>query len=82
VLTRDQWTRIEAEAGPPIGTVIESLDAWVYIAQLPQSNPYSPGSPDGEQFDAMRLSIRDVRARFSIEGDGPRAANASDTGEL
>ena len=82
VFTREQWNRIQAEAGPPVGTTIESLDAWVYVAQLPQSNPYETNSADAEQFDDMRLAIRDVRARFSIEGGGPDPAAAREAGDL
>lgn len=83
VFSTDTWARIDAEAGPPLGTVIESAGGWVFLAQLPQSNPYPPKSLDGEQFDAMRLSIRELRARFAIEGDGPDApATPSETGEL
>jgi hypothetical protein len=80
VFTRDAWARLEGESGPPVGTVVETLDAWTFVAQLPQSNPYPAESLDATQFDAMRLSIRDVRARFSVEGGGPAAATAS--GEL
>ena len=65
-----------------MGTTIESLDAWVYVAQLPQSNPYETNSADAEQFDDMRLAIRDVRARFSIEGGGPDPAAAREAGDL
>ncbi len=82
VFSRDAWTRIENETGPPIGTMVDTIDGWVYIAQLPQSNPYSPESLDGPQFDAMRLSIREVRARFAIEGEGPAVVRDSDPGEL
>ena len=78
VFPRDQWQRIDAEAGPPVGTVMKALDAWVYVAQMPQSNPYPDGSSDAQQFDAMRLPIRELRQRISIEGDGPTAAGASD----
>ena len=81
VFPRHEWARVDSEDGPPVGTVIDSLHAWVYVAQMPQSNPYPSGSPDAEQFDAMRLSIRELRARFSIEGDGPDP-NARDAGEL
>lgn len=81
VFPREEWTRIDSADGPPIGTVIDSLHAWVYVAQMPQSNPYPHDSLDAEQFDAMRLSIRELRARFAIEHDGPDA-NARDAGEL
>jgi hypothetical protein len=81
VFPRHEWARVDTEDGPPVGTVIDSLHAWVYVAQMPQSNPYPDGSPDAEQFDAMRLSIRELRARFAIEGDGPDA-NARDAGDL
>lgn len=82
VFSREQWDRIQAEEGPPIGTSVETLEAWEYVVQLPQSNPYELGSADGEQFDAMRLAIRDVRARFSIEGGGPDPAAAREAGDL
>jgi len=81
-MTREQWDRIQAEEGPPIGTSVETLEAWEYVVQLPQSNPYELGSADGEQFDAMRLAIRDVRARFSIERGGPDPAAAREAGDL
>ncbi len=81
VFPRAEWARIETDDGPPIGTVVDSLNAWVYVAQLPQSNPYPDASLDAEQFDAMRLSIRELRARFAIEGGGPDQ-HAPDTGEL
>ncbi len=80
VFSRDTWARIDAEAGPPVGTLIERTDQWAFVAQLPQANPYPPESLDGAQFEAMRLSIREIRARFSIEGDGPDASR--ETGEL
>ncbi len=73
VFGRDDWLRIDSESGPPVGTVLESLDAWTYVVQLPQANPYPARSIDAAQFDAMRLSIREVRVRFSIEGGGPSA---------
>jgi hypothetical protein len=82
VFTREQWDRVQAEAGPPLGTTIESLDAWVYVVQLPQSNPYKMNTADAEQFDAMRLAIRDVRARFSVEGGGPDPTAAREAGDL
>ena len=82
VFTRQQWEHLQTDDGPPVGTTIESLDAWVYVAQLPQSNPFQPGSADAEQFDAMRLAIRDVRARFSVEGQGPDASAAREAGDL
>lgn len=83
VFSHDTWARIDAEGGPPLGTLIETAGGWVYVAQLPQANPYSTDSSDGKQFDSMRLSIRDLRARFVIEGDGPDAsATPSETGEL
>lgn len=83
VFSNDTWARIDAEAGPPLGTVIENAGGWVYLAQLPQSNPYPADSPDGEQFDAMRLSIREFRTRFAIEGSGPEVVPTTrETGEL
>lgn len=76
VFKREEWLRIGAEPGPPVGTTIDSVATWVYVAQLPQANPYPEGSPDAEQFGAMRLSIRDVRAGFTVEGEGPGAYDA------
>ncbi|MCI0451961.1 MAG: hypothetical protein L0Z51_06140 [Candidatus Latescibacteria bacterium] len=78
VFARDDWSRIDAGPHPPVGTLIENADEWAFIAQLPQSNPYPRDSLDGAQFEAMRLSIREMRARFSVEGEGPSKPDAGD----
>jgi hypothetical protein len=78
VFSREAWTRIDAAPHPPVGTLIESAGEWAFVAQLPQSNPYPQDSLDGAQFEAMRLSIREMRARFSVEGDGPSTPEAGD----
>jgi putative lipoprotein len=84
VYPRDAWVRVGNEPGPPVGTPIDSVGAWVYVLSLPQANPYPEGSLDSDQFEAMRVTLDDVRSAFSIEGEGPAAAKpyASVTGTV
>jgi hypothetical protein len=71
VFPRATWRKLAAQDGPPIGAPIDSVDAWVFVASLPQANPYREDSLDAEQFDAMMLTLAEARDGFSIEGDGP-----------
>lgn len=71
VFEKDAWARIAAAPGPPAGAPIDSVDAWVFVASLPQSNPYREGLLDADQFEAMTLTLADVREHFSIERGGP-----------
>ena len=74
VFDQTRFDALLAEGGPPAGEPIASVGDWVYVAALPQSNPYRAETLDADQFDAMRLSLEDVRAAFTIEGNGPGLA--------
>lgn len=69
VLHRSQW---EAVAGDSLsGAVVDSTGDWVFVASIPEGNPYREGLLDADQFEAMRVTLDDVRDAFSIESGGP-----------
>lgn len=70
VLHRSEWANDAAA-----GAVVDSTDEWVFLAAMPQDNPYRAGLLDADQFEAMRVSMDDVRDAFSIEDDGPADAS-------
>jgi len=74
VFDRNRWAAQIAEGGPPAGESIASVGDWVYVAALPSSNPYREETLDADQFDAMHLSLDEVRAAFAVEGNGPSLA--------
>jgi hypothetical protein len=74
VFDRNRWASLAAEGGPPVGEAIDSVGGWIYVAALPQSNPYRDETLDADQFDDMHLSLDDVRAAFAVEGNGPSLA--------
>jgi hypothetical protein len=55
------WARIAAEPGPPQGDEILRQAGLVYIASLPQSNPFAPGTPDFRAFDTLSVSLAYVK---------------------
>lgn len=58
------WARISAEAGPPPGDTIMTREGRVYVASLPQSNPFAPGSSDAHAFDSLSVTLEYVRRAF------------------
>jgi hypothetical protein len=69
VLQRSEW-----DGNAVAGAVVDSTDEWVFLARMPEANPYREGLLDADQFEAMRLNLEDVRDAFSIENDGPADA--------
>jgi serine beta-lactamase-like protein LACTB len=63
---RADWESIAGEEGPPVGEIVVEKGDRVWVAVLPQSNPYPPGTPDAKGFDQMRLPIDRVRAGFRV----------------
>jgi hypothetical protein len=59
------WATLSAEPGPPVGTLIASSGGTVFVASTPQSNPYDPGTPDGQTFDQMYADLN-LSEDFSI----------------
>ena len=58
------WERVSSEAGPPPGDTISTADGRVFVASLPQSNPFEAGSRDAMAFDSMSVTIELVRRAF------------------
>jgi hypothetical protein len=73
VYRRAAWARV-AKSRPAVGAVIDSTGGWVFVAALPDSNPYRKDLLDADQFAHMALSFADVREAFSIEDGGPSDA--------
>jgi hypothetical protein len=69
VVHRSEWA--EAGKDTPGGAVVDSTGEWVFVASMPETNPYREGLLDADQFEAMRLTLDDVRESFSIEKNGP-----------
>ncbi len=58
------WARLAAEDGPPQGDVLLQQDGVAYVAGLPQSNPFAPGSADHAEFERRSVSLDYVRRAF------------------
>lgn len=58
------WARMSSEPGPPPGDTIMTAAGRVYVASLPQSNPFEGGSRDAVAFDSMSVDIDYVRRAF------------------
>jgi hypothetical protein len=56
------------------GEVIDSTGDWVFVAAMADANPYREGLLDADQFEAMRLTLDEIRESFSIENGGPADA--------
>lgn len=50
-----------AEPGPPAGEVLGKGARYTYLASLPQSNPFVPGSADYKNFQAMELTLQEIK---------------------
>lgn len=60
------WKKIEVPDEPPVGDVITRARGMVYIASLPQSNPFAEGSPDYKAFEKRSVTLEEVRRRFQV----------------
>jgi hypothetical protein len=72
VLRKASWTGTLNDSLE--GALVDSTSDWVFVAAMPDGNPYRRGLLDADQFEAMRLSLEDVRKGFSIENGGPADA--------
>lgn len=50
-----------AEPGPPAGEVLGKGSGYTYLASLPQSNPFVSGSEDYKNFQAMELTLQEIK---------------------
>jgi len=53
VFSKNDWSRLSSEEGPPVGSVITKANGMVYVYTVPQSNPFAPQSKDGKLFDQL-----------------------------
>ncbi|MGE7021225.1 hypothetical protein [Solibacillus cecembensis] len=53
VFSKNDWSRLSSEEGPPVGSVITEANGMVYVYTVPQSNPFAPQSEDGKLFDQL-----------------------------
>ena len=53
VFSKNDWSRLSSEEGPPVGSVITKANGMVYVYTVPQSNPFDPQSKDGKLFDQL-----------------------------
>ncbi|MDP1857358.1 MAG: hypothetical protein Q8K82_01735 [Gemmatimonadaceae bacterium] len=60
------WDKVSAEPGPAQGDEIARGPGVVYIAGLPQSNPFAPGSVDAPEFDKRTITLDAVKRNFRV----------------
>jgi hypothetical protein len=60
------WARAGAEPGPPQGDSLTSAAGQVFVASLPQSNPFDAASADARTFDSLAVNLTVVRERFRV----------------
>jgi hypothetical protein len=60
------WAGLRAEAGPPPGDSLLTLRGKVFVAALPQSNPFAPASADRRSFDSLAVDLSVVRKAFRV----------------
>lgn len=64
VFNNTNWATVTSERGPPPGDTIVTAEGRVYVAALPQSNPFEAGSADAQAFDSMSVDMPYVRTAF------------------
>jgi len=65
VYRRAGWNQIAPGPEPP-GVVVAEQGDDVYVAAVAESNPFPPGSRDGQNFDAMRLTAAQVKEGLTL----------------
>ncbi|HET6348081.1 MAG TPA: hypothetical protein VFH88_03265 [Candidatus Krumholzibacteria bacterium] len=68
VMHKTAWEKASSSVH---GEAIDSTGDWVFVASTPDVNPYRRDLLDADQFEAMRLSMDDIRTAFSVEDGGP-----------
>jgi len=66
VYRRKDWNSIAAESGQPHGIPVAEQADDVYIASVADSNPFAGGSRDADHFNAMRLTIDQVKDALTL----------------
>jgi hypothetical protein len=65
VFDKADWSGLNT-GGPPLGLVLAERGDRVYVARLPRSNPFDPGTDDVKNFEAMRVTPEQVQAAFAL----------------
>lgn len=60
------WAKLEREGGPPRGEVVTRGAGVAYVASLPQSNPFAPGSRDSVEFSRRTVTMDFVKKAFRV----------------
>ena len=60
------WAKLDRPDEPPVGEVITRERGMVYVASLPQSNPFAEGSADYRDFARRTIGIAEVRKGFQV----------------
>jgi len=60
------WARLEAEEAPRSGDLITRGAGVAFVATLPPSNPFAPGSEDAAAFEGRTVTIEYVRRAFRV----------------
>jgi len=63
---RADWEAIVKAAGPQPGMQVGERADVVYVASVPQGNPFDKGSADWKRYGAMALSPDQVRQAFAL----------------
>jgi hypothetical protein len=66
VYRREDWNSIAAESGQPHAIPVAEQADDVYIASVADSNPFASGSRDADHFNAMRLTIDQVKDALTL----------------
>ena len=66
MMNRARWNAMRAEAGPPPGDLLAERGDRVWLAGVAQSEPFAAGTTDAARFEAMRLSLDQVKRGFAI----------------
>jgi hypothetical protein len=54
------WRTIRSEEGPPPGDSVAARAGRVYVLAFPQSNPFTPNTPDAILFDLLLLRTTEL----------------------
>ncbi|MBC7894814.1 MAG: hypothetical protein H7066_05340 [Cytophagaceae bacterium] len=60
------WADVARQEGPPQGDSLTSSAGQVFIASLPQSNPFAEGSADYRTFDSLSVDLAAVKKGFRV----------------
>lgn len=60
------WADVARQEGPPQGDSLTSFAGQVFIASLPQSNPFAEGSADFRTFDSLSVDLEAVKKGFRV----------------